>query len=368
MTVKTLALDDRAGWGEFHRQLLSGIERNGLSAPTLASNSWRGFYVTAMYALSWVGLLTGPSWPERVVLLLGMTFATFHAGLVAHDISHRTFTKNRALTRGLGQFFMSFIGGQAYAHWEWQHLTHHRFTQHIDNDPDLDVDFFALTEASAQRKRGLLRWTTKHQSWLLWPSSTLQGFSIRANTVRYLIRHWRTTTLDAVVFAAHLAFWLVLPALIIGWPAALLNYVIGTWFIGPLLTATFIWNHVGTPDVDAQVAEPAYAAHRVLTSRNLGANPIYTFVFGALNFHIEHHLAPHVPTDRLPKVRPLLDTLLAGVGVQTQVVSFGKAMVDVQRHLASISASMKTSRSQPAAEANGVPERQLHVADANRSA
>ena len=40
------------------------------------------------------------------------------------------------------------LGGQAYAHWESQHLSHHRHTQHAEHDPDLEVD---LTRAQFTR-------------------------------------------------------------------------------------------------------------------------------------------------------------------------------------------------------------------------
>jgi fatty acid desaturase len=286
-----------------------------------------------------VGLWCEPGWVDRLVLLLIATFASFQAGLLAHDVSHRNLSKSRVRTRLLGQYFMSFLGGQAYAHWEWQHLSHHRHTQEAADDPDLDVDFFALTHQAASGKRGLRRWTTRQQGWLLWPMVTLQGFAVRVNTVRFLIQNRRTTRLDAAGFCLHLMLWLALPCFFLGPVPALINYLLTTWMIGPCLAGSFIWNHVGAESFDHSPAR-AYAAQRVLGSRNLEANGLYTFLFGALNFHVEHHLAPHVPASRLPQVRPLLDEVLGRVGIRVEVSSYWRAMDEVRRHVAAVAREM----------------------------
>lgn len=328
---------DKKQWAALHRELLAAVDREGLSAPTAPSYMWRSFYVTFIYAVSWGALCFAPSWPERLVLIAAATFAVMQSGLMAHDIAHRNLSLSRPITRGLGQYFMSFLGGQAYAHWESQHLGHHRHTQEAHDDPDLDVDLFALSHAAAARKTGFARFTTRWQGWLLWPAVTLQAFAIRVNSVRFLLR--RRALLDGFFFGLHFVMWLVVPALFIGPATALLNYLLLTWFTGPCLSASFIWNHVGTASFESS-RDGAYMAQRVLGSRNLKASPVYSLFFGGLNFHIEHHLAPHVPPARLAAVRPLLDAVLAKQGMVVKPQTFVQAMREVFAHVHAVGESL----------------------------
>lgn len=340
-------------WKALHRQFLRRCAADGLDRSTPAEYLWRGLFVSVVFLLATGTLLLSPSWPGRLVALCCAMFAAFHGGLLSHDLTHRNVTSGRRATRVLGQWFMSTLTGQTYGHWEWKHLKHHEHTQDTEHDPDLAISWFALHRADARRKAGIYRFTTRHQHLLVWPMITFQVFAIRHATVKFVLSHPRRSPLDAVGLVAHVLVWLVLPIAVLGPAAALANYFLYTWMMGPYAAASFLWNHVGAP-----VAGPAddlpYFVQRVDGSRNLRDSPVLNFLFGGLNFHVEHHLAPNLPSARLPAARRLFTALLAEHGLPYREWGYFEAMGDIYRHFREVAREVEAPalEREPAGEAS----------------
>ena len=56
--------------------------------------------------------------------------------------------------------------------------------------------------------------------------------------------------------------------------------------------------------VDAN-ARPDFLRRQVLTSRNIAGGRFTSMLFGGLNYQIEHHLFPSMPSRNLRRCRPL---------------------------------------------------------------
>ena len=59
----------------------------------------------------------------------------------------------------------------------------------------------------------------------------------------------------------------------------------------------------------------SFLERQLLSSRNLAPNPIWDFVFGGLNYQIEHHLFPTLPRNHLRKARALVRPFCAAHGL-----------------------------------------------------
>jgi fatty acid desaturase len=354
---------DRSSWAALHRELLDTIARDGLDTPAPGYYVWRGLYVTAAYALSFIGLLSATTWLERLLFAGAAGFASLQAGFIGHDVSHKNLTAHPWRLRLWGQYFTTLLAGNVYAYWERQHLAHHRHTQEFEKDPDVDVGLFAMSPQSARAKRGFNRWTTRHQAVLLWPALLFQVLAIRVSALAYALKRWRRCTVDLTTASLHYALWLAVPALLIGPAAAAVNFGLYCALYSLYVFSSFLWNHVGTESFEHEPRR-AYAAQRFLGCRNLPGGPLHTLAFGGLNFHTEHHLAPHVPTARLASVRPLLQRVLAKHGLKLEIVSFTQAMRDVHRYVAEVA----LLAAEPANQVLHVEVRQRDVAHAQRSA
>src|SRR5260221_13590219 len=61
----------------------------------------------------------------------------------------------------------------------------------------------------------------------------------------------------------------------------------------------------GMPMVE-KVERFSFFGHQYVTSRSIVNPPAWDWLFGGLNFQIEHHLFPQVPSARLPAVQAIV--------------------------------------------------------------
>ena len=148
---------------------------------------------------------------------------------------------------------------------------------------------------------------TRHQAVHVWLLSLFFGHSQRHLSQAAVIGDPRRYRLDAVMLAGHFTLWFGVPCALLDVPfsAALLAYAVPVTLLGPYLAAIFWVNHVGMPLV-RQVESFSFFEHQVVTSRTIINPPGWNWVFGGLNFQIEHHLFPQAPSGRLPAVQPIV--------------------------------------------------------------
>lgn len=83
---------------------------------------------------------------------------------------------------------------------------------------------------------------------------------------------------------------------------------------GVYLGCTFAPNHKGMPVLTAE-DELDFLRRQVLTSRNVRGGRLVTTALGGLNYQIEHHLFPSMPTANLRKARPIVRDYCRSIGV-----------------------------------------------------
>ena len=325
-------------WNALHRELLQRFRAAGLMERRAWPHVWRGAAVTVAYAVGFGIALRAGEWPARLFGLGLAAVAAIQGGMISHDLVHRTVTADRRCAGWLGQYFMTLLTGQAFGHWEWQHQKHHRYTQETASDPDMDVVLIALSEAEARKKRGLLRFTTRWQHVLFWPLVTLMVVTIKANSLAFVIR--RRVGADVVGLVAHGGLWIALPWAVVGWKLALASYFIFTWMMGPYAVASFIWNHVGTRVMQPGERLP-FIVQRLECSRNLSSHWALTALFGSLNIHIEHHLAPGIPGPALPRARPIFEEFCREHRLPYREWGYAEAIASVHRHFRAVAETLR---------------------------
>lgn len=83
---------------------------------------------------------------------------------------------------------------------------------------------------------------------------------------------------------------------------------------GLYLGSTFAPNHKGMQMIDA-ATRPDFLRRQVLTSRNIAGGRVLTAAYGGLNYQIEHHLFPSMPSRNLRRCRPLVQSFCARNGI-----------------------------------------------------
>lgn len=343
--------EEAAAWTELYRELVRRCRAAGVMDRTPVVDAVRAAVVMGLYGAMLAALLAAPAWPLRLLLLAIAAFAGVQAGMIGHDAGHGAFAWSPGRAGWPGQLFLTIGAGWPFAHWIDAHHSHHRHTNDVLRDPDMQDGLFALSRGQATRRRGLLRAFTRHQHLVLWPLGTLLAFGIRARAIAFICRGGRRMRVDRAVMAAHLVLWLVVPALVLGPVAALVNYLLWTWLMGPYLMGSFFWNHVGTRAVTAGEKLPFFQ-QRLLGTRSLGGHWTLSVLFGGLNHHVEHHLVPNAPIARLGRARAILVALCAERGLPYRVHGFVESIAGVHAHVRAVGAAVsRTDRRCPRTDA-----------------
>ncbi len=287
--------------------------------------------IVLVYAAGYLALLTSPDWILRLPILIVLACAQVHGGYIAHEALHGALTRNRAKAERIGQFFMTFLTGLSYSHFQDIHRRHHNHCNEEALDPDMQSGVFSLYEQSAQEKTGLGRLISRYQGHLLWILISLQGFSIKFDGVVFMLRNWRTTHFAQTAFCLHILGWSIIPIAVLGVGEALTNFLLMYWFVGPYLGTIFLVNHIGR-----KIGRPGERIstfrQRVESTRNLGKGLFADFFFGGLNNHIEHHLFATIPTWRLGKARAITTEFCRRHGLDYRETSWLTAAKEVVGH------------------------------------
>ena len=306
MTVPTLPRSTGpVQFGSDYARLLAEVRRAGL----LERSGWR--YLTrvltlaasigaGVLALSWVG---DSWWTLVVAAYAGAVMAQL--GFLGHDAGHQQMFHGKRWNDRVGVAVSALGVGLSYRWWVDKHSRHHRNPNEIGRDPDVDRNVLAWTPEQAQGQRGLFRLIARHQDALFFPLLLLEGWNLHAGSVRTLL-HRQPRTTELLLLCAHTAGGVALLLTFLSPLKALIFLLVQQSTFGLYLGATFAPNHKGMPILDAGSEHPDFLRRQVLTSRNITGGRLTALGLGSLNFQIEHHLFPSMPSANLRRCRPLV--------------------------------------------------------------
>jgi fatty acid desaturase len=278
--------------------------------------------------------LVGASWwTLAVAAFLAVVFA--QAALIAHDLAHRqVFRTNRPSARA-GLIAGNLVVGMSYGYWMDKHTKHHANPNHDDLDPDVGPGVLVWSREAARGKGFLAR----HQAYFFFPLLTLLGLSLKRDSIRALRAGTvKRRGLEAGLLAAHLAFYLGAVLLVLSPLQALAFLVVHQALFGIYLGLTFAPNHKGMPHPDGT---EDFLRKQVLTSRNVRGSRFVDAALGGLNYQIEHHLFPAMPTPNLRQAQPIVQRYCAEIGVSYEMTglldSYGQAL----RHLHEVGTDLR---------------------------
>lgn len=315
--------------------LFDDVKSQQLNAPSLSRTLTKFALLLPLFAgalwLCWLAtswLVLGFAYVALALLLAQFAF-------IGHDAGHGSISRKGAVNRAFGQLSMTIITGLAFDEWIGRHRDHHQFCQDETRDPDMAVASVAsLTEASTRGKSALGRFMTRTQGWHIWLLSFFFGHSQRHLSQLGVVTKPGSYRLDAMVLLLHFALWFGLPCFILNvtFTTALLAYVVPLTLLGPYLAAIFWVNHIGMPLI-RKVEGFSFFEHQVVTSRTITNHPAWDWLFGGLNFQIEHHLFSQVPSSRLPAVQAIVQAHFARHRIAYHGVTWWQAVQLIAAHL-----------------------------------
>jgi fatty acid desaturase len=269
--------------------------------------------VTLMFLGGWTAFfLVGSSWWQLVTAaFLAVTFT--QVALVAHDLAHRQVFRTKRPSEFAGRLAGNLGIGMSYGWWMDKHTRHHNNPNHDDLDPDVAPEVLIWATTSALGRRGLKGFITRHQAALFFPLLTLLAADLKVSSIKALrngtVKHRR---LESTLLILHAVGYLAALMIVLSPVQVIAFLLVHQALFGVYLGMTFAPNHKGMPH---PTGDEDYLRKQVLTSRNVRGGWLTDAALGGLNYQIEHHLFPGMPSPNLRKAQPIVQAYCAEIGV-----------------------------------------------------
>jgi fatty acid desaturase len=329
----------RATTGSDFAELNRRINAEGLLRRRSGYYAVRLTVVSLMLAGGWLAFfMVGSSWwTLAVAAFLAVAFA--QVALVAHDLAHRQVFRTKGPSERVGLIVANLAIGMSYGWWMDKHTRHHNNPNHDDLDPDVAPEILIWSEVDAAGRHGFKAFLTRHQAYLFFPLLTLLGISLHKSSIDAIrqgtVKH---RAVEAVLLGAHIVGYLAALLLVLSPVQALAFFVVHQALFGVYLGLTFAPNHKGMPHPSG---DEDYLRKQVLTSRNVRGGLLTDAALGGLNYQIEHHLFPAMPTPNLPKAQPIVQAYCREIGVSYEVTGLVESYGQALRHLHEVGAPLR---------------------------
>jgi len=271
--------------------------------------------VMALFAGGWVAFaLVGNSWWQLgIAAFQAVMFAQI--ALLSHDLAHRQVFRTRRPTEIAGLLVGNLGIGMSYGWWMDKHTRHHANPNHEELDPDVDPDIFVWSKDQARAARGPALFIGRYQAFLFFPMLTLEGLNLHVSGIRAVLKPGlKYRRLEAALLTAHIAVYLSALFIVLSPGMALLFIVVHQCLWGVYMGSIFAPNHKGMPTLTGR-PELDFLRKQVLTSRNVRGGVVTDVALGGLNYQIEHHLFPSMPSVHLRRAQPIVQEYCAELGV-----------------------------------------------------
>jgi fatty acid desaturase len=306
------AFDAQAAYGELRRAVVGAGLLDRAYAYYLGRVSLSFLLLTAGLSLPF---LLAPSAPALIVSGLAIGFGSVQVALIGHDAGHLAIFNRAHANWALGSVCWSLTLGISFRYWQERHNRHHTNTNDASADPDLQwAGLVAYSEVVASVRPNRSARLTRYQA-ILGPLYTLfLPFAFRVEGWQFTLRHLSGArrAIEVSLMLISSVAWLLPMAMLGGWWLGV--FVLSQTLAGLYLALVIAPNHKGMP-MWPPGTTLSFLERQVLSSRNVAPNPVWDFVFGGLNYQVEHHLFPTMPRVNFSRARKLVMPFCAAQGL-----------------------------------------------------
>lgn len=229
------------------------------------------------------------------------------SAFLAHDGAHRQVFASGRRNEWFSRIVGDLVVGLSYGWWSHKHSRHHANPNKIGADDDIATGALVFDPEHVAQRSGIVGWITRRQGWLFFPMLTLEGLNLHVSAVRTVRqrRDLRYRRVEAVLLAIRLIGFPVLVVATLGLGLGLAFLGVQLAVFGVYMGASFAPNHKGMPLIGKDVRID-FLRRQVLTSRNIRGTRAMAWAMGGLNYQIEHHLFPSMPSVNLRRARPIV--------------------------------------------------------------
>lgn len=249
--------------------------------------------------------LIGDSW-WQIFVAVWMAFCGGQSAFLWHDAGHKAMFRNKTAATLVGRFHANLVNGMSYGWWVGHHNRHHSFPNHLENDPDIGRRTVIFDVSQYPSRRRAQKFVVRYQSVLFFVLLVLEGVKMHRTAIKALRqRIVRNPWIEGLLLFAHAAIFLGSVFTVLSPMRAIVFVLVQQAMLGVYFGMLFAPNHKGMP-VRTDKESLEWLERQVLTSRNIKPSPLVDFIYGGLNYQIEHHLFPTMPQMNLGKCRKIV--------------------------------------------------------------
>jgi fatty acid desaturase len=317
---------------KLYTKLRHEVAETGVFAPDWNHLFRRLTLYGTLHILSYLGLFFCANSGWRWAAIIGLTISNLQFYFLSHDAGHYSLSRHRKVNLWLGEIGDTFIAGGSFRFWQYKHNLHHRYCNDEALDPDMKGDFIKFYVDDPTERPAWIRWMVRQQSYLLWVLAMFHNFEFQRISWLYMLKNPKQCRIEFLLVPLHFVVYLLIPIAVLGWPMALVNYVVVTMISGLILAKLFAVNHIGMPSVSGEHGL-SFIEQQVVTSRNVIIPRWLDDYFGGLNYQIEHHLFPWIPISRYRQISPLVKSFCQQHAIAYVEEDLLTSLRSVTRHL-----------------------------------
>ena len=281
------------------------IDRKVLKQLSKRSNWQASKHVALFFALLFLfGYLSFLFWSTWWFLLFYFLYSVVYssANPIWHECGHRTAFRSRILNEIFYQIG-SFMTDFEPIRWRWSHTLHHSYTSFSFDPHDYEVDHFHAKPSLLSFLSGFIPFIqirNIHKS--LQKETLLHALGFTTPVMKDCIPEseiWKCRLIARI----HVSIW-VLTILISIFTQSLLPilFILTPKYFGSTLPHLFgLTQHMCLP---SDIKD-----HRQ-TTRTVILNPVFSFLYWHMEYHIEHHMFPMIPAYNLSKLHKVIKNQL----------------------------------------------------------
>jgi fatty acid desaturase len=271
-------------------------------------------------------------WQLLVAVYFSLVFTQI--AFFAHDSAHKQIFTSGPRGELISRVISNLFVGLSYGWWMNKHTRHHANPNTIGKDNDIRPGAVVFVSDDMGARRGFTGWLTARQGYYFVPILMLAGLDLHVHAVKAIagaepVQH---RVQEAVFIGLRLLGFAALVLIVLGPVLGLAFMAVQFASFGLYMGGTFAPNHTGMRLI-GHGQKVDYLRRQVLTSRNISGGWAMEKFMGGLNYQIEHHLFPNMPSVNLKRARVLVRDHCATLGVEYEENTFLGAWRIVVRYV-----------------------------------
>lgn len=287
--------------------LKNEIQSSGLLERRYGYYAARGATLLLAVAGIWVAFaFIGDSWVQMAIAAaLGLVLT--HVAFLSHDADHRQIFRSGRANEWLATSLGGLLMGMSAGWWKIKHSRHHANPNKIGADPDIEPSVVVFYPDSDRQRGRIATFLSERQGWWFFPILTVEGLNLHVQSLMTLFGRGpvKRRAVELAMMAARWGAYVTVLFLVLspGIAGAFLGVQLAAF--GVYMGCSFAPNHKGMPIVPRD-AKLDFLRRQVLMSRNIAGPGFVAFAMGGLNYQIEHHLFPSMPSSNLRRARDII--------------------------------------------------------------